>query len=122
MRTFWIEAGNDSPYVILDESKKLVEITGNSTLKEAHWFYSNLLKWMIAFNLGINRTETVNIKLNRINDSSARWITLIFGRFIKLFPNTPLEINWEILSKNARVKEVALVFKNQIGYKVNMSA
>ena len=122
MRTFWIEEGNDSPYVILDESKKLVEITGNSTLKEAHWFYSNLLKWMIAFNSGINRTETVNIKLNRINDSSAKWITLIFGRFIKLFPNTPLEINWEILSKNARVKEVALVFKNQIGYKVNMSA
>lgn len=122
MRTFWIEEGNDSPYVILDESKKLVEITGNSTLKEAHWFYSNLLKWMIAFNSGINRTETVNIKLNRINDSSAKWITLIFGRFIKLFPNTPLEINWEIRSKNARVKEVALVFKNQIGYRVNMSA
>ena len=122
MRTFWIEEGNDSPYVILDESKKLVEITGNSTLKEAHWFYSNLLKWMIGFNSGINRTETVNIKLNRINDSSAKWITLIFGRFIKLFPNTPLEINWEIRSKNARVKEVALVFKNQIGYRVNMSA
>ena len=63
MRTFSIEAGKNSPYVYLDESRKLVEINGNSTLRDAHWYLHNsssrlresrqLLKNCIAFRVNL---------------------------------------------------------------------
>jgi hypothetical protein len=44
MRTFSIEGRKDSPSIFIDESSNLVEISGNSTLKETNWFYTNVLK------------------------------------------------------------------------------
>ena len=53
----------------VNEAESLVEISGISTLTETNWFYSNLLKWLIAFNKGHSHTATINIKLQRMNDS-----------------------------------------------------
>ena len=105
MRTFSIEGGKNSPYVYLDESRKLVEINGNSTLRDAHWFYSNVLKWLIAFNSGPARTETVNIRFLRINDSTIKWLPLIFNKLDKLVPESSLEINWYLHNSSSRLRE-----------------
>ena len=122
MRTFSIEPGKDSPYVYLDESRRLVEISGNSTLKEAHWFYCNVLKWLIVFNSGQTRTETVNINLEKINDSTSKWLTLIFDKFYKIVPDSPLEINWHLNSKSPRNRESGQQLKSRVKFRVNMLA
>ena len=120
MRTYSIEAGKDSPFVYLDESKRLVEITGRSTLKEAHWFYSNLLKWLIAFNTGKNRTTTVNINLERVNDSTSKWLTLIFNKFKKIVPDSSFEINWHLKTGSPRIRQCGHLLKSHTGYRVNL--
>jgi len=120
MRKFWIEAGKDSPSVFFDESKRLVEIKGVSTVKDAHWFYSNMLKWMIAFNAGSSRTETVNISLHRINDHNTKWLTLIFNKFNALYPDSQLIINWQNGLGNTRLRECCEMLKSQTGFRINI--
>jgi hypothetical protein len=120
MRTYSVEGGLESPSILIDESQSLVEISGNSTLKEVNWFYSNLLKWIIAFNSGTSKTEIVNIKLNRINDSSSKWITIIFKKLAALLPENHFEINWYIGAKNTRVLACGQLLQNQLGINVKL--
>jgi hypothetical protein len=120
MRTFAIEGNHESPEVFLDEKKMLLEITGNSTLKDTNWFYSNLLKWMIAFNMGESKTRTVNIKLQRINDSSAKWLTHILRKLVYIVPGTNLEINWYSSTMSRKLLERARSLEEHTGYRVNM--
>ena len=120
MRTFAIEGNAEAPEVFLDEGNSLFEISGNSTLKDTNWFYSNLLKWMIAFNSGESRTRTVNIRLQRINDSSAKWLTHILRKLIYFVPESSIEINWYTNSKSRKLLERARILEEQTGYRVNM--
>ncbi|MBN1952634.1 MAG: SiaC family regulatory phosphoprotein [Bacteroidales bacterium] len=119
MRTFAIEGNGESPEVFLDEKRMLFEISGNSTLKDTNWFYSNLLKWMIAFNSGESRTRTVNIRLQRMNDSSAKWLTHILRKLIYFMPEETIEINWYTTSGSRRLAERAKLLEEETGYRVN---
>jgi len=120
MKTFSIEGGEKSPSVFIDESGRLVEISGNSTLKDTNWFYSNVLKWILAFNMGSRKTEVINIKFERINDSSTKWILLILKKLANLIPASNFEINWYLISNNRRVILSGQMLQNSSGYKVNL--
>lgn len=120
MRTYTIEGPDNSPKVIMDESKSLIEISGNSTLKDAVGFYSNLMKWIIAFNTGNSRTKTINIRILQINESSSIWIETIIKKLINNFPATNLEINWYNAGKNKRVLSSVQMLQNQSDIKVNL--
>ena len=120
MKTFSIEGGEKSPSVFIDESGRVVEISGNSILKETNWFYSNVLKWILAFNTGSRKTEVINIRFERINDSSTKWILLILKKLANLIPASDFEINWYLISNNRRVILSGQILQNQSGYKVNL--
>lgn len=120
MKTFSIEGGEKSPSVFIDEWGRLVEISGNSTLKDTNWFYSNVLKWILAFNMGSRKTEVINIKFERINDSSTKWILLILKKLANLIPASKFEINWYLISNNRRVILSGQLLQNSSGYKVNL--
>ncbi len=120
MKTFSIERGEKSPSVYIDESGRLVEISGNSTLKDTNWFYSYVLKWILAFNMGSCKTEVINIKFERINDSSTKWILLILKKLANLIPASDFEINWYLISNNRRVILSGQMLQNQSGYRVNL--
>ncbi len=119
MRMFSIEGKEDSPSVLIDEGRNLLEISGNSTLKDTHWFYGNVLKWMIAFNSGVGKTSTVNIRLKRINESSLRWIALILQKVSLNVPASSLEINWYIDGKSPRLLASGQMLQSQTTYRVN---
>ncbi len=120
MKTFSIEGGEKSPHVFIDESGRVVEISGNSTLKDTNWFYSNVLKWILAFNLGSCRTEVINIKLKHINDSSVKWIFLILKKLANLIPEAKFEINWHLIGNNRKVRISGQMLQDQSGYQVNL--
>ena len=120
MKTFSIEGGEKSPSVFIDESGRLIEISGISTLKDTNWFYSNVLKWILAFNMGSCKTEVINIKFERINDSSTKWILLILKKLTNLIPGSNFEINWYLISNNRRVILSGQMLQNSSGYKVNL--
>jgi hypothetical protein len=119
MRMFSIEGKEDSPSVVIDESKNLIEISGNSTMKDTYWFYGNVLKWVIALNSGIPKTTTINIRLKRINESSLQWITLIMQKISDTIPASSLEINWYIDGKSPRLLASGQFLRSRTSYRVN---
>jgi hypothetical protein len=120
MRTYTIEGEDNSPNIFLDESKCLIEISGNSTLKDTSGFYSNVLNWIIAFNLGKSRTRIININLHHINDSSFIWIETIINRLTHCIPSNDFEVNWYNTENNKRVLAKALMLQNHSGKKFNL--
>jgi hypothetical protein len=120
MRTYTIEGENNSPNILIDESKCLIEISGNSTLKDANGFYSNVLNWIIAFNKGTSQTRTLNIRLHQINDSSFIWLETIIKKLIYYSPAADFEINWYNTANNKRVLAKALMLQNHSGKKLNL--
>lgn len=107
MQTYRIEGKECSPEVYIDKQSGLIEIKGSSTLKETNWFYGNVLKWVLGFNLLENKTNTVNIHLEKINDSSTKWIILIFKKLHELVPKTRFEVNWHCNKHEGRVWSTA---------------
>jgi hypothetical protein len=120
MRTYTIEGPANSPKVFIDESKSLIEFTGNSTLKDAVGFYSNLMKWIVAFNSGNYKTKIINIKLLHINDSSSIWIETIIKKLVDHIPATNLEINWYNTAHNKRVLSSAQMLQSRSDVKINL--
>jgi hypothetical protein len=104
MLTFRIEARQTSPEVIIDKANHLIEISGSSTFKNTSWFYSNVLKWAIAFNQQGANATTINIKLSKINDSSSKWIMLIMRKMSTLVPGHTIIVNWYYQPANVNMQ------------------
>ncbi len=104
MLTFRIDAKRYSPEVFIDKTNKLIEISGSSTLKNTSWFYSNVMKWVVAFNAHSEKYTTINIKLEKINEESVKWITLIMKKLRSLFPEQQITINWYYDKRNVLVQ------------------
>lgn len=122
MRTFSLEGDFTAPSIYMDEAKSLIEITGNSTLREPHWFYSNLLKWLVAFNLGSGKTETINIRLEKINESSSKWLVIILRKLSGLLPDSNIRINWILASTSRNSLDGVRMLSELPGYSVNLIA
>jgi hypothetical protein len=120
MRIFSIEGKDNSPSVLIDEARNLLEICGNSTLRDTQWFYGNLMNWMIAFNKGSRRTETVNIRLTRINDSSIQGIALMFKKLSGDILPSDTVINWYIDGKNPRMLSSGKILQRELMFRVNL--
>ena len=119
MRTFSIEGDHRAPSIYIDEAKSLVEITGNSVLSETQWFYGNVLKWLIAFNLGGSRTQTINIRLEKVNESSSKWIALILSKLSGIISKNNFEINWYLTSNVNKPAHSAKLISDLPGFRVN---
>lgn len=104
MLIFRIEARNTSPEVVIDKTKHLIEISGSSTFKNTSWFYSNVLKWAIAFNQQGSANTTINIRLNKIDDNSSKWIMLIMRKMSTLAPGHAITVNWYYQPNNVNIQ------------------
>ncbi|QQS49663.1 MAG: DUF1987 family protein [Bacteroidota bacterium] len=104
MLTYRIDAKRYSPEVFIDKTNQLIEISGSSTLKNTSWFYSNVMKWVIAFNARSEKFTTINIRLEKINEESVKWITLIMKKLRSLFPDQLITINWYYEKRNVLVQ------------------
>jgi len=75
---------------------------------------------MIAFNLGPMRTQTVNIRLTRINESSLQGIALMFKRLAGNISASAFEINWYTNGKNSRLASSGKKLQRDIAFRVNL--
>jgi hypothetical protein len=121
MKNFYIEPSKDSPSVIIDEEMKIVEIAGNSTFKHPYLFYKSLVKWIKAFNLGKSKTETFNIHLTELNDTSAKWI-LYTLRKLEDIPelSNRLKINWYY--NNNKILSIGQCYADRVDIPINFVA
>lgn len=104
MLSFRIEARKTSPEVEIDQRNHVINISGRSTLKNTSWFYSNVLKWVIAFHLKGAQVTTINIRLDKINDSSSKWLLLIMKKMYSLVPEHQIGVNWFYDESNASMQ------------------
>lgn len=104
MLTFRIDGRRYSPEVYIDKKKHIIDISGASTLKNTSWFYSNVLKWVIAFNDTNDIKTTINIRLNKINDSSSKWLMLIMQKLVSIVPEQDITVNWYYEPKNTSIQ------------------
>lgn len=104
MIRFRIEGRKSSPEVVIDRVNNRIEIQGSSTFKNTSWFYSNLLKWTIVFNQFENSATMINIRLNRIDERSAKWIMLIMRKLVFLLPEHKFVVNWYYRPANSNIQ------------------
>lgn len=104
MLTFKINAKRYSPEVYIDRSNHVIDISGTSTLRNTSWFYSNVLKWVIAFNSDSAKPTVINIKLNKINDGSSKWLMLIMQKLVAIVPNQKVIVNWYYEARNSSIQ------------------
>jgi hypothetical protein len=104
MLTFRIDAKRCSPEVFIDRNNHIIDISGTSTLKNTSLFYSNVLKWVIAFNNDNNKPTIINIKLDKINDASSKWLMLIMNKLVALVPNQKITVNWYYQVRNSSIQ------------------
>lgn len=122
MLTFRIDARRYSPEVFIDKENHVIDIKGASTLKNTSWFYSNVLKWVIAFNNSPNKTTQINIRLNKINDSSSKWLTLIMSKLVSIVPNQKITVNWYYEPRNPSIQLSGELLKLNSQIPVNVIA
>jgi hypothetical protein len=103
MLTFRIEGRSTSPEVLIDKEKRVIEISGSSTFGNTSWFYSNVLKWAIAFNSG-GSNSTINIRLTKIDEKSSKWIILIIRKLSVLIPGHSFTVNWYYQPNNSNIQ------------------
>ncbi len=103
MLTFKIDAKRDSPEVLIDRENHIIDITGTSTFENTSWFYSTVLKWVIAFNTPEPKKITINIRLTKINDGTIKWLMLILQRLANVVPKHSIVINWYYKPKNTSI-------------------
>ncbi len=104
MYTFRIDGRNSSPEVFIDKQNKIIEISGVSTLKNANWFYSNVMKWAVGFCLKGEGLTVINIRLSRMNTSSSKWILLIVKKISEIMPADAIKINWYYKPEDADIQ------------------
>lgn len=104
MLMFRIEGRKSSPEVVIDKSNSRIEISGSSTFRNTSWFYSNVLKWAIAFNQNGLTTTTINIKLDKINENSSKWLMLIMQKMDALIPEHKIVVNWYYQPTNVNIQ------------------
>lgn len=121
MLTFKVHGKKSSPGVFIDKQNHIIEISGSSTIKDASFFYSNVLKWAIAFTMDSSQTTTINLKLDRMNEGSTKWIMLIVRKLSAVVPGKKVMVNWyyqpsnsNMLLNGERLKLNALVPVNLI--------
>jgi len=95
-----LELTDNSPKVILDSDKGLIEFEGNSYPENTFEFYEPIDKWLKNYFDGNTADKTiVNFKLTYFNSSTTQIIFDIFD-IICEGDYKELEVNWFYDSKN----------------------
>lgn len=95
MDAIYLEGTNQTPKVILDKEKNVIEITGHSLPENVQIFYTPILEWIDKYFESPNDKTTVVFKMDYYNTASSKMIFEILKKFDKLHTQgSDVEINW----------------------------
>lgn len=123
MNNYQIEGSSNSPAVVIDGNRGIVDISGPSDFKFARYFYQNLSRWILAFNLGSSKTRIINIRLTDINESSARWLKYTLEQLDKRSVDSvkPV-INWYYSRNNEYIMSMGEKCRKHLNLPFNIIA
>jgi hypothetical protein len=76
-----IKGTDDTPSVILDKEKGLLEISGRSLPEDVNQFYEQILDWIDKYSENPNDRTVFNFKLEYFNTASSKVILDILLKF-----------------------------------------
>jgi len=76
-----IKGTDDTPSVILDKEKGLLEISGRSLPEDVNQFYEQILDWIDQYSENPNDRTVFNFKLEYFNTASSKVILDILLKF-----------------------------------------
>jgi hypothetical protein len=82
-----IVAGELTPYILLDEGKRVCIIKGRCIPENPNQFFGPVLDWFAELNSPINHQLEVICKIQYFNTASAKYLLEIFRRLEKVANN-----------------------------------
>jgi len=120
MNTITIQRTTNSPDILLDPKKGIIEIKGASFLEDSSAFYSPILDWVAEYVKSPVAT-TVHVELTYFNSSAAKLLLTIFkilGAIEK--KNISLTLNWSYSEDDEDIRDSGHDFSKLSGIKFNM--
>lgn len=84
MDSLELEATQETPKIILDKQKEIIEIVGISVPEDVLKFYEPILKWLDEYILNPNEKTNVVFKLEYFNTASSKLILDVLFKFKQL--------------------------------------
>lgn len=121
MEKYFIEATEDSPSILFDKDKGLIEIKGRSLPEDAITCYNPLYKLVKEYAISPKQITTFNFRLGYLNSSSAKKILEV----ISLLENLPaqgfqVDLNWFYNTEDEDMHEEGEEFKRLTDLKLNL--
>lgn len=106
MDTLYLEATDDSPKVLFDQSGHLV-IEGRSFMEDASTYLSNFINWLRAYMKSPTPKTIVEIKLEYVNSSSQHMLIIFLEELNKYFiMGHPIEIVWRFDEEDESLEDL----------------
>ncbi len=112
MERYFTDATEDSPSILFDNDKGLIEIKGRSLPEDAITCYNPLYKLVKEYTISPKQITTFNFRLGYLNSSSAKKILEV----ISLLENLPsqgfqVNLNWFYNTEDEDMHEEGEEFK-----------
>jgi hypothetical protein len=115
-----IEKTQNSPEILMDAEKGLIEIKGASFLENSMDFYEPVIGWIEEYSISPKDT-TVNVELKYFNSSSAKILLSLFKSLAVIKQsNFQLIVNWTYKEDDEDIMDSGLDFAKLSGLEFNL--
>jgi hypothetical protein len=120
MEKLVIKKTNNSPSILMDPVKGLIEFKGSSFLEDSVSFYIPVMDWIDEY-VANPMDTTINCELTYFNSSAAKILITAFKSFkIIKKSNQKLIINWSYTDDDEDIRDSGLDFSKLTGLDFNM--
>jgi len=120
VKTLVIKKTNNSPEILMDAEKGVINISGASFLEDSVSFYNPVMEWIDEINLN-PKDLTVNVELSYFNSSAAKILITAFKNLkVITKSNFKLTVNWMYGDDDEDIRDSGNDFSKLTGIPFNM--
>lgn len=106
-----LEGTDDTPRILLDREKGVMEISGRSLPEDATQFYRPVLDWIQEYAMHPNPTTTFVFKLDYFNTASSK---LLLDLLFALEDLPGIKVEWHFLEDDEDMEEAGEEFSELV--------
>ncbi len=93
-----IEPTMETPRVVLDKDKAIIDFAGNSLPEDVNTFYQPILEWIDKYVENPNEKTEINMRFDYYNTSSSKMILKILEKFREVHKKGySILVNWHYM-------------------------
>lgn len=101
-----IDPTMETPKVVLDKDKAIIEFSGNSLPEDVNSFYRPVLEWIDKYIDNPNEKTEINMKFDYYNTSSSKMILKILEKFREVHKKGySVVVNWHYMEDDVDMIE-----------------